>query len=82
MHQYYSPMVLSLQGGMIVWTKCGTRQIDYESFEAEKPKAVLTFRDVDGDIIPGMTEQEFDAAVENRFSGMEKSILKLEWVKG
>ena len=29
-----------------------------------------------------MTEQEFDAAVENRFSGMEKSILKLEWVKG
>lgn len=82
MHQYYSPMVLSLQGGMIVWTKCGTKQIDYESFEAEKPKAVLTFRDVDGDIIPGMTEQEFDAAVENRFSGMEKSILKLEWVEG
>ena len=79
-HQYYSWQVLCLKDGVAEWEFLAAKNVNWRDEEtgSEYPDAVTTCEDAAGNPI---TEQEYDGAVEKRFSELEKTELKLDWTR-
>ncbi len=79
-HQYYSWQVLCLKDGAAEWEFLAAKNVNWRDEEtgSEYPDAVTTCEDAAGNPI---TEQEYDGAVEKRFSELEKTELKLDWTR-
>ena len=79
-HQYYSWQVLCLKDGAAEWEFLAAKNVNWRDEEtgSEYPNAVTTCVDAAGNPI---TEQEYDGAVEKRFAELEKTELKLDWIR-
>lgn len=79
-HQYYSWQVLCLKDGAAEWEILAAKNVNWRDEEtgSEYPDAVTTCVDAAGNPI---TEQEYDGAVEKRFAELEKTELKLDWIR-
>lgn len=79
-HQYYSWQVLCLKDGAAEWEFLAAKNVNWRDEEtgSEYPDAVTTCVDAAGNPI---TEQEYDGAVEKRFAELEKTELKLDWIR-
>ena len=79
-HQYYSWQVLCLMDGAAEWEFLAAKNVNWRDEETgnDYPDAVTTCEDAAGNSI---TEQEYDGIVEKRFAGLEKTELKLDWIR-
>lgn len=73
-HQYYSMNALCLCDGAAEWELLVSKAVDWDENGGEH----VTCADAAGNPI---SEQDYDAAAERRFAGMERSALALEWTQ-
>ena len=73
-YQYYSMNALSLKDGVAEWEFLAGKAVEWD----ENGSDHATCTDAAGNPI---SEQDYDAAAERRFAGLESSILTLEWTQ-
>lgn len=73
-HQYYAWYALCLKDGEARWERLAEKNVDWDENGAEQ----VTCRDAGGNPI---SPEDYDRAAEDRFAGLEKRALRLEWTQ-
>ena len=73
-HQYYTWQALCLKDGVADWEFIASKNVNWD----ENGAPTTECRDAKGNTI---AESEYDSAVEQRFAGLEKSELTLNWIQ-
>ena len=73
-HQYFAWYALCLKDGVAEWERLADKTMEWDAGEGP----YVTCTDAEGNAI---TETEYDSAVEDRFAGMEKTEIALNWTQ-